>query len=218
MCQWGRVVNYEPNSVLRRTPRQARGQRKVEHILRSAEALFAEVGFEQATTNAIASRAGISIGSLYQFFSSKETILAAIADRYLEQMRLGLGKIMDSPEQVELPVLLTRYMEMVVKLQDQRPYFLQCLSRYRPSPALNEPVAKLVDALSSQWENLLQRATGETDPKLLRLRSRVCTEAVGCLLALAVRAHGRDRVLAIREIVTMLTRYLEPTLKVRGEV
>src|SRR5688572_25334848 len=89
---------FDANTALRHTPKQTRGQRKVEHILRSAEALFAEVGFENATTNAIATRAGVSIGSLYQFFASKEAILHAMTERYLSQSREGLKDLVQNEE------------------------------------------------------------------------------------------------------------------------
>jgi AcrR family transcriptional regulator len=66
----------------RRQPSQSRGQARVTAILETAERLFARDGIERVTTNQIASEAGISIGSIYQFFSNKDAILAALADRY----------------------------------------------------------------------------------------------------------------------------------------
>ena len=57
----------------RRVPQQARSRERYNLILDSAARLFAEVGYEAATTNAIADVAGVSIGSLYQyFFSARE--------------------------------------------------------------------------------------------------------------------------------------------------
>jgi AcrR family transcriptional regulator len=71
----------------RRVPQQARSRERYNSILDSAARLFAEVGYEAATTNAIAQEASVPIGSLYQYFSGKEDILHALADRYLEGMR-----------------------------------------------------------------------------------------------------------------------------------
>jgi AcrR family transcriptional regulator len=204
------------NTALRHTPRQVRGQRKVDHIVRSAEALFAEVGFEQATTNAIAARAGISIGSLYQFFASKEAILSAMANRYLDQMRRAVDEGMAGSQGVELEHFLTQMLTMAVKLQEQRPYFLQCLGRSRPSPVLCQAVTDLNDYFAGQMLAILEQVSADDQPKMLRLRARVCIETMGALLPLAVRAKGRDRTLATREIVTVLMRYLGPTLKQRG--
>ena len=69
---------------LRREPRQARARQRVNIILDAAAAEFAAVGYEAATTNAIARRAGTSIGSLYQFFPNKEAVLEALSSPLLD--------------------------------------------------------------------------------------------------------------------------------------
>lgn len=73
--------------VMRKQPKQARSQRRVDQILDGAAQIFAETGYEHATTNAIAARAGVSIGSLYQFFPNKEAVMDALTERYTEGMR-----------------------------------------------------------------------------------------------------------------------------------
>jgi AcrR family transcriptional regulator len=80
-------VSLTEEKLERRIPQQARSRERHTLILESAARLFAEVGYETATTNAIAKEAGVPIGSLYQYFSSKEAVLHALADRYLEDMR-----------------------------------------------------------------------------------------------------------------------------------
>ncbi len=54
-------------------------------ILDAAAQVLVEQGFERATTNGIASRAGVSIGSLYQYFPNKEAVVAALFDRLSEK-------------------------------------------------------------------------------------------------------------------------------------
>ena len=71
--------------TMRRQPKQARSQERVHHILDVAEQLFIELGYNQTTTRAIASRAEVPVGSLYQFFPDKEAIVKALANRYFEQ-------------------------------------------------------------------------------------------------------------------------------------
>lgn len=66
----------------RRRPSQARGKARVDTILDTAEALFSRDGVERVSTNQIASEAGMSVGSIYQFFANKDAILAALVDRY----------------------------------------------------------------------------------------------------------------------------------------
>ncbi|MBL8164097.1 MAG: TetR/AcrR family transcriptional regulator [Anaerolineae bacterium] len=74
-------------TTMRRSPKQLRSQQRVDDILDAAARLFREVGYEAATTNAIAGQAQVPIGSLYQFFPNKESILKALAQRYTDQMR-----------------------------------------------------------------------------------------------------------------------------------
>lgn len=65
-----------------RAPQQERGQRRVEQILDAAEAVFAEMGVDGASMQAVADRAGASVGSLYHFFPSKDVLVEALARRY----------------------------------------------------------------------------------------------------------------------------------------
>ncbi|MEA5505644.1 TetR/AcrR family transcriptional regulator [Halotia wernerae UHCC 0503] len=77
--------NFQKPTKTRRQPKQARSQERVHYILNVAEQLFIELGYDQTTTRAIAARAKVPIGSLYQFFPDKEAILKAWANRYFEQ-------------------------------------------------------------------------------------------------------------------------------------
>jgi AcrR family transcriptional regulator len=59
--------------------RQERGKQRMESLMRAAEEVFSEVGFERATTNLIAARASVSPGTLYQFYPNKEAMAEALA-------------------------------------------------------------------------------------------------------------------------------------------
>ena len=60
---------------MRKHPRQSRSRFTVEAILEAATQVFGKWGYERASTERIATRAGVSIGSLYQYFPAKETLL-----------------------------------------------------------------------------------------------------------------------------------------------
>lgn len=205
----------ENSTALRHTPKQLRGQRKVDHILRVAEALFAEAGFENVTTNAVAARAGISIGSLYQFFSGKDAILEAIADRYIEQTRAALGKQFSATEDLELEPFMHNMLELVIKQQEQRPYFLQCLATTRPSLALSKRMDQLMEEYASllvtRW---LNRGVLES-ANVMKLKARVTVRTMTGLLPLAMDARGRERAVIVEEIHQVLVNYLAPTVKRR---
>ena len=68
--------------AFRTTPSQARGKERVRVILAAALDLLKEQGFENVTTNDIAERAGVPIGSLYRYYPNKNAIIAALTDLY----------------------------------------------------------------------------------------------------------------------------------------
>lgn len=72
----------------RRQPRQDRSRHRVDQILDAAAGIITENGFDAVTTNLIAERAAIPIGSIYQFFPNKFAILNALNVRYLEQIEV----------------------------------------------------------------------------------------------------------------------------------
>ncbi|SCG02877.1 transcriptional regulator, TetR family [Streptomyces sp. MnatMP-M27] len=67
----------------RKQPRQARAELTKQRILTAAAHVFAEYGYAAGTTNRIAERARISIGSLYQYYPNKDAILAELLIRHL---------------------------------------------------------------------------------------------------------------------------------------
>src|SRR5687767_1375689 len=83
----------------RKQPRQARSKAMVDAILDAAARVFVEDGLEAATTNRIAREAGVSVGSLYQYFPSKQAVLVELHRREIERGNdLILDKLSDSSE------------------------------------------------------------------------------------------------------------------------
>lgn len=68
----------------RKQPRQVRAELTRQRILTAAAHVFGEHGYAAGTTNRIAEQAGISIGSLYQYFPNKDAILAELLVRHLD--------------------------------------------------------------------------------------------------------------------------------------
>ena len=74
------------NSHLRNRPRQARSAARVEVLLDAAARVFEDVGYDAATTNLVAARADVPVGTLYRWFPDKSALADALVDRYLEQL------------------------------------------------------------------------------------------------------------------------------------
>ena len=74
------------NRVIRRRPRQRRSIRTVEAILDAVTDVLVHDGVKAVTTNRIAEAAGLSIGSIYQYFPDKQAIFAALHQRHVEEV------------------------------------------------------------------------------------------------------------------------------------
>lgn len=70
----------------RRTPRQARSNATVDAILEAAIQVLLGQGARRLTTTRVAERAGVSVGTLYQYFPHKEGLLYAVIQRYLDEV------------------------------------------------------------------------------------------------------------------------------------
>jgi AcrR family transcriptional regulator len=68
----------------RKQPTQHRATKTRQRILDAAAHVFAEYGYAAGTTNRIAEYAGLSIGSLYQYFPNKDAVLRALMDAHVE--------------------------------------------------------------------------------------------------------------------------------------
>jgi AcrR family transcriptional regulator len=76
-----------------RAPKRERGKQRVAALLDAGAALFAERGYHATTMTAIAERAGAAIGSLYQFFPSKEALAEALFDRFAERAAASFARV-----------------------------------------------------------------------------------------------------------------------------
>lgn len=74
-------------AVMRRAPKQRRAQQTVDAVLEAARLVATRHGARALTTNRVAEVAGVSVGSLYQYFPDKRAIFAALHDRHVDDVR-----------------------------------------------------------------------------------------------------------------------------------
>jgi AcrR family transcriptional regulator len=109
-------VAEQPPTHLRNLPRQARSAARVELLLDVAEEVFEEVGYDAATTNLVAQRAGVPVGTLYRWFPDKAALAEALTDRYLERLvTLYTELLTDLPPEERIGDFLHRVMARLVE-------------------------------------------------------------------------------------------------------
>jgi len=96
------MARSTPNTS-RKPPRQARSQATVNAILEATIRIFDREGMEAATTTRIASVAGVSVGTLYQYFSHRDAILDALQDREFERALGLMGDVLSDANLTRSP-------------------------------------------------------------------------------------------------------------------
>lgn len=196
---------------VRRIPLQTRSRERVERILDAAAHEFIETGYDAATTEAIAERAGTSIGSLYQFFPNKASLFDAMAGRYLEQAR-ELFEGMITPEAVQLPwdKLIDTILDTFAGFHRSAPAFRAVLLNWR----LSVEFLAAGDALNREFARRAEMLLTFHAPSLsARQRSVVGTmivEVVSSMLLVSVRRDHPTADALLAETKVMLRRYLKP--------
>ena len=79
-------------TVTRRDPKQQRSRRTVEDVLAAVPLVAKRHGAQAITTNRIAEAAGVSVGSLYQYFPDKRAIFTALHDQHVDEVRQVIEK------------------------------------------------------------------------------------------------------------------------------
>ena len=186
----------------------------VQAILQAAAEVFAELGYARATTNKIAERAGVSVGSLYQYFANKDSLLANLLDKHHadvhEVVGVALRKLADPS--VSLEQGLRGLLLDLVGLHEADPALTKALSAsvLRESPVA-DPQAK---AHHDEGEARHVVALLASRPDVRQGDHAAMAAVLGQTTAQLTRwlVHdappGLDRNVLLEEVVSMLASFL----------
>jgi AcrR family transcriptional regulator len=200
--------------VPRKLPRQERAQETVGAILKAAAAAFARDGYASTTTNHIARRAGVSVGSLYQYFPNKDAILGALYERHTADVDVAVERAIAEMADARIPLrrALDGLLERLQELHDGDPDLMSAASQQ----AVHVP--RVVSYGRKHRKDHVERVErvlrGRSDVRTgdRRVMARVLVQAMDTLMrwiAHDLPPGGPDRRAASGEVVTMLARYLE---------
>jgi len=179
-------------SPLRKTPSQTRAMRTVDTLFEAAARVLASEGEAGFTTNKIAQRAGFSIGTLYQYFPSKEAIAVAMVRRQRERVMRELDGVLDRAARGETTAedALRTYLRLLVDAFGRGQKAQRILARLGwqlDAPAL---IVQAMDDGSERIRDALLRLNDPTLPVPDDATLYVLSRAVmGAIRAAAVEGH-----------------------------
>jgi AcrR family transcriptional regulator len=193
----------------RKIPRQKRSAGTREQILEAAARVFVEHGHSAGTTNRIAEAAGLSIGSLYQYFPNKDAILLQLAQRHIEQGRQAVAAALADGLPATWPERVAVMVDVALDIHQGDPRLHQVLFEESPRPpALLAEVRALQDVLVEAIAELLRQGPdgGSEDPRLVAWFLVATTES---LVHRYLADRPTDDVAVFRdELITLLTGFL----------
>lgn len=161
----------------RRNPKQARAQATVDAILAATFQILEAEGPARLSTNRIAERAGVSIGTLYQYFRDKDAILAAMGERQADDVRQKITDIvLTAPGEGGVRAIVQALMSGIEGTPQTRIVISDALFRAQGEGLLSQHHLAFLDSIRGQTE---------FDFTLSRETAFVLTHAVVCLLRAA---------------------------------
>lgn len=192
--------------TLRKRPRQRRSVETVDRILDAATRVFDEQGYRRTTTNVIAERAGVSIGSLYQYFPNKDAVLVALAERHVDEVgeafRTHLAAVARRAPSLE--ELARELIELTIALHDADRLHDLLAHRAARTPELEARLGELVDVIVDGVAGQLAHAGVE--PGRAALTARLVVPMVDAAVHdVVVRTRSRaERAAAVDRLVELV--------------
>jgi AcrR family transcriptional regulator len=199
-----------PRTTPRKKPRQERSVATVDAILDATARVLCSTGYDRASTNRIALAAGVSVGSLYQYFPSKEALVAALAARHMSAMtalvRSKLSEVATAPMPAAVRTIIMAMFEAHAvdpKLHKVLIEEVPRIGRLENLRGVEKEVETLVASLLESRRSELRRTNVETMALLLVTVVEAATHAA----VLADLEPGRARDVA-DELTDLVLRYL----------
>ena len=175
--------------------RRQRGLARIEQLLDAAAVVFARRGYDGATTNAIAAEAGVSPGSLYQFFRDKADLAAALGQRYAEALDRAHAEALASFEATKapLPEVVAQILDPMIAFKEAHGAYAALFTRAALPESLAEPVARSEAGFNERIVALLRAR----NPKLAREDARRITRTIFALTSGVMPTLSGDSELAV---------------------
>jgi AcrR family transcriptional regulator len=195
---------------LRNAPQQARSAARVQLLVDVAEEVIEEVGYDATTTNLVASRAGVPVGTLYRWFPDKAALAEAVADRYLDDL-LGLYDelLVDIDPGERIGDFLHRVVErLIVETSAHRALPALLASAMVPG-GRSSAGQRLRSGLEGHIRSLVELRVPGIPTDVRDRTAEVCTTLAQVVISSAASASSAERDRLTAEYVDVLLAYLE---------
>lgn len=152
----------------RKPPRQNRSQQTVTDILEAAAHILEDRGLAKFNTNAVAERAGVSIGSIYQYFPGKDAVMVALVRREALRFERDLEVALAGAESLPLEAALTRLVRAAVDHQSAQPNLARILDIEERRLGIGTEVEATTQGTAARLAAFLDQR-GVTDPAIAAL-------------------------------------------------
>lgn len=193
----------------RKSPQQDRSKMTVDAILTATAQILTQEGYDTASTNRIAERAGVSIGSLYQYFPNKEALVAALVERHANEMieivESKLKDFFDAP----IKVMLSEIVKACITAHAVNPTLHKVLEEQVPRVGRLQQIESAEERMTALLRAYLQQH--QIQPQNLDLTVFI----LGCTLeslthsAVIEQPHLLQDEHLEQEITNLLLSYLE---------
>ncbi|MGA5898043.1 TetR family transcriptional regulator [Streptomyces venetus] len=192
--------------------RQARGERRIAQLLEAAATVFSTTGYTAASTNAIAREAGVSPGTLYQFFPNKEAIAIELGSRLLHEMRESYDEVLTplDPTITPLEEAVTAAVDRFIEFSCRYPAFFALMHGPDIPGRIAEEHEALHTTLVTRVETILTPFAPGTPAATITRTARMCVGIYKAGLELIMIHEGAEREAYIQELKDVLLRYLRP--------
>jgi AcrR family transcriptional regulator len=185
-----------------------RGQRRVAGFLRAAASVITEFGYDRTTMSAIAERASSSIGSLYQFFPNKQSVVEALRSQYIKEIEKSWIALEQRAAAMTAHQLADRLVGLHIEIVQNHPALLALMDVPPTSctPARRELIrARIASVLLAHNPHLSKPSASQV--------ASVVQEISKGLLILYSKSEAKGKTAIIDEFKSVLSGYLVPRLK-----
>jgi AcrR family transcriptional regulator len=198
-------------TVPRKEPKQQRSKETVDVILAATARVLVKEGFDRASTNRIAEAAGVSIGSLYQYFPSKEALVAALVERHMERMSATLDAEMAAVATAPLELAVRRMVAFMLNAHAVDPALHHVLNEQVPRVGRLHKMHEIEERMRGQTRLYLELNRDKLRPQDLDVASFIVVQTIEALCHAATAPHTGplDHDTLIEEVTQLIVRYLQ---------